>query len=242
MSHSYPADLAEVVLRTWHDGSSLTHEYCEAAHDYGGLPAPDVLETILSTCYQASLLREEERPVRFRLIVANAASFPAPGGPPQGMHRLLFNQPRPLSHHELRRLAPAVDFHRALIGAQIEPRDGVVLWGLVTTGPRWVQAIYGGRQSFQRLPANLVVRVTAPGRIAVGKGLVTLATLVGGRIVQHWCGASSDSYATATTAARSSSCRRKATARSRSSTAGSCPNTASLPRSRAGDCARSWSH
>ena len=183
MAHSYPADLAEVVLRTWDDGSSLSDKYCEAAHDHDGLPAPSVLETILSTCYQASLLREEERPVRFRLIVASAASFPAPGGPPHGLHRLLFNKPRPLSHHELRRLAPAVDFHRALIGAQIEPRDGLILWGMVTTGPRWVQAIYGGRQSFQRLPANLVVRVTAPGRIAVCKGLLTLATLVGGRIV-----------------------------------------------------------
>jgi len=55
---------------------------------------------------------------------------------------------------------------------------------MITTGPRWVQAMYGGRQRFQRLPANLVVRVTAPGRVAVCKGLVTLATLVGGRIVQ----------------------------------------------------------
>ena len=80
MAHSYPADLAEVVLRTWHDGSSLTDEYCEAVHDHDALPAPDVLEAILSTCYQASLLREEERPVRFRLIVANAASFPVSGG------------------------------------------------------------------------------------------------------------------------------------------------------------------
>jgi hypothetical protein len=183
MAHSYPADLAEVVLRTWDDASSLTDKYCEAAHDHDGLPAPGVLETILSTCYQASLLREEERPVRFRLVVASAAIFPAPGGPPHGLHRLLFDKPRPLSHHELRRLAPAVDFHRALIGAQIEPRDSLILWGIVTTGPRWVQAIHGGRQSFQRLPANLVVRVTAPGRIAVCKGLVTLATLVGGRIV-----------------------------------------------------------
>src|SRR5580765_4089101 len=183
MAHSYPADLAEVVHRTWDDGSSLTDKYCEAAHDHNGLPAPNVLETILSTCYQASLLREEERPVRFRLIVASAAIFPAPGGPPHGLHRLIFNKPRPLSHHELRRLAPAVDFHRALIAAQFEPRDGLILWGIVTTGPRWVQAIHGGRQSFQRLPANLVVRVTAPGRIAVCKGLVTLATLVGGRIV-----------------------------------------------------------
>jgi hypothetical protein len=184
MAHSYPADLADVVLRTWDDSSSLTDEYCAPAHDHAALPAPEVLETILSTCYQASLLRDEGRPVRFRLIVANAASFPAPGGPPHGLHRLVFDVPRPLSHHELRRLAPAVDFHRALIGARIEPRDGVMLWGMITSGPRWVQAIYGGRQRFQRLPANLVVRVTAPGRVAVCKGLVTLAMLVGGRIVR----------------------------------------------------------
>ena len=73
---------AALVLRTWHDGSSLTDERREAAYDHGGLPAREVLETILSTCYQASLLREEERPVRFRLIVANPASFPMSGGPP----------------------------------------------------------------------------------------------------------------------------------------------------------------
>jgi hypothetical protein len=184
MAHAYPADLAEVVLRTWHNGSSLTDECREAAYDHDGLPAREVLETILSTCYQASLLREEERPVRFRLIVANAASFPVSGGPPHGLHRLLFNQARPMSHHELRRLAPAVDFHRALIGAQMEPGGGLMLWGMITSGPRWVQAIYGGRQSFHRLPPNLVVRVTAPGRVAVCKGLVTVAMLVGGRIVQ----------------------------------------------------------
>jgi hypothetical protein len=184
MAHSYPADLAEVVLRAWHDGSSLTDEYCEAVHDHDALPAPDCPRD-----HPLHLLPGEPppgggAPGRFRLIVANAASFPAPGGPPHGLHRLLFDEPRPFSHHELRRLAPAVDFHRALIGAQIEPRDGLMLWGMITTGPRWVQAMYGGRQRFQRLPANLVVRVTAPGRVAVCKGLVTLATLVGGRIVQ----------------------------------------------------------
>ena len=183
MPHSYPADLAEVVLSAWHDGSALTDKYCDAAHDHDGLPAPDVVETILSTCYQASLLREEERAVRFRLIVADPATFSAPAGPPHGVHRLLFEERRLFSHHELRRLAPAVDFHRALIGAGIEPH-GLILWGMVTTGPRWVQAIYGGRQSYQRLPPNLVVRVAAPGRIAVCKGLVTLAALVGGRILQ----------------------------------------------------------
>ena len=66
VTHSYPADLAEVVLRTWNDGSASPATYCDTAHDDDGLPAPDVVETILSTCYQASLLREEERSIRFR--------------------------------------------------------------------------------------------------------------------------------------------------------------------------------
>jgi hypothetical protein len=183
MTHSYPADLAEVVVRAWHDGAASTDESCDPAHGDGGLPAPDVVETVLSTCYQASLMREEERAVRFRLIVADPAVFPTGAGPPHGVHRLLFGEPRPFSHHELRRLAPAVDFHRALIGARIEPR-GLILWGIATTGPRWVQAMYGGREPFPSLPPYLVVRVTAPGRIAVCKGLVTLAALVGGRILQ----------------------------------------------------------
>jgi hypothetical protein len=33
------------------------------------LPQAPVLEQLLSTCYQASLLREENRPVRFRLML-----------------------------------------------------------------------------------------------------------------------------------------------------------------------------
>ena len=182
--HSYPAELADFVREQWHDGSTLVDEYCEAAHDREALPPPEILQTILSTCYQASLLREEERPVRFRLIVAPADSFPPPGGPPHGLHRLLFSEQRRFTQHELRRLAPGIDFYRGLIGAQIDPNEGPMIWGIVTSGPRWVQAIHGGRQSFQRLPANLVVRATSPGRIAVCKGLLTLATLVGGRIVQ----------------------------------------------------------
>lgn len=184
MTFAYPSDLAAFLLEEWDVGSALVDEYCDVTRERTALPEPAVLEEILSTCYQATLLREEERPVRFRLILATPDDFPAPGGPPYGLHRLLLDQPRPLTPHELRRLAPAVDFYRALIGAQVDPIAGPQIWGIVTSGPRWVQALHGGRQSFQRLPANLVVRGTAPGRIAVCKGLLTLATLIGGRIIR----------------------------------------------------------
>jgi hypothetical protein len=182
MAHSYPSDLADFVFAHWSEGAGLAEEYCEAADE--PLPELPVLRSILSICYQASLLREEERPIRFRLILRPPESFPDPGGPPHGLHRLVFAERRPLTQDELRRLAPAIDFYRALIGIDIGDDGKPFIWGLVTSGPRWVQALHGGRQSFQRLPANLVVRVTSPGRIAACKGLLTLATLIGGRIAQ----------------------------------------------------------
>ena len=184
MAHSYPSELAEFLLEKWRTGSGLVQEYCEGAEHLDALPERRVLTRILSVCYQASLLREEERPVRFRLILRPPEEFPAPGGPPHGLHRLVFDEPRPLTQDELRRLAPAVDFYRGLLGCHVDADGNPYLWGIVTSGPRWVQALHGGRQSFQRLPPDLVVRVTSPGRIAVCKGLLTIATLIGGRIVE----------------------------------------------------------
>ena len=184
MAHSYPSELADFLLTKWGADSGLVQEYCEGTEHDDALPERSVLRRILSVCYQASLLREEERPVRFRLILRPASDFPAPGGPPHGLHRLVFDEPRPLTQDELRRLAPAVEVDRGLLGCHVGDDGNPYLWGIVTSGPRWVQALHGGRQSFQRLPADLMVRVTSPGRIAVCKGLLTIATLIGGRIVE----------------------------------------------------------
>jgi len=149
VAHSYPAELADFVRANWHDTSDLAREYCKAVDEDDALPEPAVLSRMLSICYQASLLREEERPVRFRVILRSPDGFPPPGGPPYGLHRLLFAEPRPFTPDELRRLAPAVDFYRGLLGADIGPDGKPFVWGIVTC-----------------------------------KGLLTLATLIGGRIVQ----------------------------------------------------------
>ena len=68
-------------------------------------PIPDrmELEHLISTCYQASLMREEERPVRFRLILRDPAGFPPEQGPPDGFHRIIFTTPRPFNENELLR-------------------------------------------------------------------------------------------------------------------------------------------
>lgn len=109
MAHSYPTELAAFVRRQWSEGSELVEEYCEITGERDALPPDRELETILSTCYQASLLREEERPVRFRLMLRGHECFPQEGGPPHGLHRLLFSETRDFTEHELRRLAPALE-------------------------------------------------------------------------------------------------------------------------------------
>ena len=184
LQHAYPHDLAAFLRAHW-DEPATCPDTPAAVVGCASDPLPDTptLQTLLSSCYQASLLQEEERPVRFRLILGAPDQFPAADGPPTGLHRLVFTAPRPCTEQALRRLSPAVDFYRSLIGVRLDQEQGLQIWGIVHSGPRWLQAVHGGRDAFQALPSTLVVRVTAPGRIAVCKGLVTLATLNGGNIV-----------------------------------------------------------
>lgn len=163
--HAYATDLAYFV------------------HDRGGqvglgLPRdPEALETLISTCYQASLLHEEERPVTFRAILCDPAELPARGGPPDGLHLLEFPEPRPLGVQELRRLAPAADYYRSLVGVGWDEENGLRIWGLVHSGPRWLRANQGGRAVPLVLPPALILRVSGPGRIAVDAGSKALGKL-----------------------------------------------------------------
>jgi hypothetical protein len=181
--HSYPREFVKFLLDRWESFPCITSEL--ALLTFAGsaaLPAPDILENLISTCYQASLLREETRPIRFRLILCDPDCFAPEGGPPTGMHRLVFTEARPFNERELRRLSPAADFYRSLIGIRLDQDRGLLIWGIVHTGPDWIQAFYGGRKLFQPLPASLVIGVTSPGRIAVGNGSIIVATLNGGEI------------------------------------------------------------
>ena len=147
-----------------------------------GLPEAPVLEALLSTCYQASLLREEERPVIFRMIFADPQDFPEGDGPPEGLHRLEFEEPRPFDEHEIRRLSPAADFDRSLVGVSRDEDGELKVWGLVHSGPRWLRGVQGGRQPSAPLPPVPVVEVEGPGRLQVGKGSVAIAELEAGRL------------------------------------------------------------
>lgn len=174
VTNAYPPDLAARVLTRWHEATTAGQIDLPP-------PAASTLTEVLSICYQATLLREEGRPVTFRLSLSEPDAFAPTAGPPAGLHRLVFSRPLPFDQHELRRLAPAVVFSRSLIGAAAgngEPR----IWGVIHSGPQWLQSVRGGRETEQTIPPVLIVAATGPGRLLVTAGAVTLAELRNGTL------------------------------------------------------------
>ena len=148
----------------------------------GALPPMAALEQLLSITFQASLLREEDRPVRFRLFLGEPERLPQHGGPPDGLHRLRFESPRTLHEQELRRLSQAAKYHRSLIGVR-DGGAGFEIWGIVQSGPRWLQSARGGRDLPSPVPYDaVVIRADGPGHVAVAIGDVTLAELRAGHL------------------------------------------------------------
>jgi len=171
MAHAYPKDIAAIAWQAWRE------QKCA-----GALPDQHALEKLLSVAYQASLLHDEDRPVRFRLYVGDPSSVPEDSGPPEGLHRLRFTEARAFDEVELRRLAPAAKYHRSLIGVA---HDGSAfhIWGMLQSGPRWLESARGGRAIASPVPPDaVVVSALDVGHLLVSVGDVRLAELRGGRI------------------------------------------------------------
>ena len=70
------------------------------------LPPKEALISLLSEAFQASLLREESRSIRCRLVLINRFELTEAEGPPTGMQVLELQDERKLSAQEIRRLSP----------------------------------------------------------------------------------------------------------------------------------------
>jgi hypothetical protein len=173
--YSYPGDLARFVRDRWRDAPESSS---------GVSPSPDAaaLESFFAACYQASMLREEERPVVFRAILAEPALFDPEGRPPEGLQRLAFPRVLPFGPRELRRLSVAADQQRALIGVRQDGEGGLRIWGLINSGTRWLRDEQGGRRVGAPIPPAPVVHINAPGSIEAYKGYELVGKLQGGRL------------------------------------------------------------
>ncbi|AKT41528.1 putative sensor domain DACNV-containing protein [Chondromyces crocatus] len=185
--HAYPADLARFILeRCCAEGASAgqtqpPHEV-EPPPRYGK-PSRATLERLLSVAYQATLLREEERPVTFRLVFCPPEAFPEASGPPRGMQRLEFVRQRPYTEHALRRIAPAAPYARALIGVYLTDEGELMIWGIIQSGPLWLRSAIGGRGASPAFPEGaLVVRGPGPGLLAVDREFEVLGEIRGGAL------------------------------------------------------------
>ena len=67
---------------------------------------------------------------------------------------------------ELRRLAPAVPFQTALIGAHAE-QGKLRIWGIAHSGPAWLAPTWGGRSLVPNWTYDPIIHVTGPGQLAV---------------------------------------------------------------------------
>jgi hypothetical protein len=135
----------------------------------------------LSIAFQASLMSEESRPTRFRLLLTAADALPEDGSPNEGVLRLRFDQSRPLYADELRRLSPSAPFETALIGAHVED-DKLRIWGIAHSGPAWLAPTWGGRSPVPNWTYDPIIHVIGPGRIAVRSAGKLIGALQAGAI------------------------------------------------------------
>jgi hypothetical protein len=164
--HAYPSQLADFVLGHWPPGAPLNIERRQ-------------LMEVLSHSFQASLSQEEGRPVRVRLVCAEAEAL-APGATPNQFLALQLHERIAVSPDSLRRLSPATPFNSSLIGAAPTNR-GWSIWGVVHTGAEWLAPTWGGRD--RHLSLSLPeIHVLGPGRLSVYGGGELVATLERGVI------------------------------------------------------------
>jgi hypothetical protein len=179
MKHSYPHHLSDEILRLWDIVSER-----ETSEGYGKLPDREVLEYLISTCYQVSMMSEELRSQRFRITLCDPSEFPPELGPPYGFLRIVFREPRAFHEYELLKLSPASEFESSLIGIHHDPAEGLRIWGLINSGTRWIQAFQGGSKVVIPMPDSLVLDITGPGSIRSYRGSRILAQLSAGRIIR----------------------------------------------------------
>src|SRR5271163_1376899 len=110
----YPEDLAEFILPLLQAAQPETSGQFQSAPGFE-IPSCATLKRIISCAYQASLQTDEQRPVTFRLILGAPQAFPQDQGP-NGLECFEFTNTLPFTPYEIRKLSPAIVYHRSLIG------------------------------------------------------------------------------------------------------------------------------
>lgn len=181
MAHKYPKDLVQELLLLWRLGPPGMEN---AGPGYWRLPDVEVLDELVSTAYQVSQMQEEARGLRCRLMLCEPDDVDEDGsGESLGLFTLSFSEPRPYNEYELIKLGPSIDYNNSLIGICHRKGEGLLIWGLIHSGSRWMHVIHGGSKQATPLPSALGVNILGSGRLIVCRGVEMLAQLSGGKII-----------------------------------------------------------
>ena len=72
MLHKYPKDLVDKIVELWQTTLSAKGRKADRTFE---LPAVEILEQLVSTCYQVSHMKEESRGLRFRVMLCEPEAF-----------------------------------------------------------------------------------------------------------------------------------------------------------------------
>ncbi len=159
-----PSDLAAMVTRL--------HRLLDERSD---CPSPDEIREACNVLYSASLLKEEGRPVRARVLLAPPDAFTAASGPPDGIHAVRFTSSHPFTPNEIKRLSPAASYFHSLVAVWPDRDRGFRIWGILNTGPRWMNLVAGGRKPLGGDLDHPVIHVRDPGWLLFYRGYRLLA-------------------------------------------------------------------
>ena len=174
-SHWYPRELAEQIWSLWNksDGNGTA------------LDSVETLNSFLSISYQASLLREEGRPVECRITLSDPKNLEPARLANIGFHLVRFARRRSFAEQEIRRLGPATGFYRAMIAVEWSASRGFEITGMVHTGA-WSRDLTVAVDSINHpLPDWLIIHVRGPGNLVIHHGSERLVTLLNGRVEGH---------------------------------------------------------
>lgn len=183
MSHSskrlYPPDVLPLLKKVWKE---FEDEYAEPRP---ALPPDSALVELLSVCYHTSLLKEEGRKLKSRLIVLGRGMKPDQGAnvlPKDELRYALFDEPSELSIAELRRLAPAADSTRSMICVDYDKARGWQIWGLMDTGDKWHRFEHHETSSGAPPPRELTIYSPGPGELLVMSNGYSMLALRSGSV------------------------------------------------------------
>ena len=175
IAHTYPRELSEQIWALW-----MRAEGTDALLD-----SPEKLNAFLSIAYQASLLREEGRPVECRIALMGFQHLEHAILERAGFHPIRFTKRRMFAEQEVRRLGPATGFYRSMIAVEWSDQHGFQISGMIHTGA-WSRDLTMALDFINHpIPNWLIIHVRGPGNLVIHCGSERIVTLLNGRVEGH---------------------------------------------------------